>query len=303
MSSSAISGKYKIVVHKGNPDKPTRVVDWFSNMITNQGLDSLGTQSVSTMFTHCKVGTGSSTPAFTNVGLDNPIATVTNFSAETYGVEELAPYYTWRRFTYTFTPGMAIGNVSEISIGWAANNNSAFSRCLVTEEGSPITITVLPDDFLTIYYEIRLQPNLSDVTGTVVIDGVTHNFTGRACGINMGEWIGQGIGYYPIGSLYYVGVKDGNIGTLFTYPSAVESQTIVATSLGNLTYAPYVLGSYYRDVTFLLAVGQANLTDFIKSMVIAINQGVFQYEFTPPIEKTANNTLTMTFRFSWGRAS
>ena len=182
MNNSGVVGKYKLVVHKGNPEEPTQVVDWFDNLITNQGLDSLGFRTNGSNYSYCKVGSGSTTPAVTDVGLVNVLGSKSG-GTNTNGFTTTAPFYSWRRMEYAFTPGQATGNVSELSIGWDETNASAFSRALVTENGSPITITVLPDDYLTVYYEFRLYPNLDDVTGTVTIGGTTHSFTGRAAGV------------------------------------------------------------------------------------------------------------------------
>ena len=297
MNNSGVVGKYKLVVHKGNPEEPTQVVDWFDNLITNQGLDSLGFRTDGSNFYHCKVGSGSTTPAVTDVGLVNVLGDAGN-GADTHGFTTTAPFYSWRRMEYTFNPGQATGNVSEISVGWDTTNASAFSRALVTENGSPITITVLPDDYLTVYYEFRLYPNLSDVTGTVTIGGTTHSFIGRAANVGTSQWTGYWAGHNPIGSLNGVVCRDGGIGTVFSDP--LYTQTTSVSSLSP-TYGTYVPGTYYRDVTFTIPVDQGNLTNFIKSLLLSIREGAFQYEFTPNIQKTINNSLTLTFRFSWGR--
>ena len=297
MNNSGVVGKYKLVVHKGNPEEPTQVVDWFDNLITNQGLDSLGFRGNGSNFYYCKVGSGSTTPAVTDVGLVNVLGSKSG-STDTHGFTTTAPFYSWRRMEYVFTPGQATGNVSELSVGWDTTNASAFSRALVTENGSPITITVLPDDYLTVYYEFRLYPNLDDVTGTVTIGGTTHSFTGRAAGVGTSSWTGYWAGYNPVGNLESVVCRDGAIGTVFSHPLYTQTTTVYSPST---SYGAYVPGTYYRDVTFTMPVGEGNLTNFIKSLFLDTREGAFQYEFTPNIQKTINNSLTLTFRFSWGR--
>ena len=297
MNNSGVVGKYKLVVHKGNPEEPTQVVDWFDNLITNQGLDSLGFRTNGSNYSYCKVGSGSTTPAVTDVGLVNVLGSKSG-GTNTNGFTTTAPFYSWRRMEYVFTPGQATGNVSELSIGWDTTNASAFSRALVTENGSPITITVLPDDYLTVYYEFRLYPNLDDVTGTVTIGGTTHSFIGRAADVGTSSWTGFWAGYYPVGNLENVVCRDGAIGTVFSNPLYTQTTYISSPSA---SYAAYVPGTYYRDVTFTLSVDQGNLTNFIKSLLLVTSEGAFQYEFTPNIQKTINNSLTLTFRFSWGR--
>lgn len=299
MNNSGVVGKYKLVVHKGNPEEPTQVVDWFDNLITNQGLDSLGFRTDGRNFYYCKVGSGSTTPAVTDVGLVNVLGSKNN-STDTHGFTTTAPFYSWRRMEYVFTPGQVTGNVSEISVGWDETNASAFSRALVTENGSPITITVLPDDYLTVYYEFRLYPNLSDATGTVTIGGTTHSFTGRAAGVGTTSWTGYWAGHNPVGSLDSVQCHDGGIGTVFSGITSTEYSHLNSYEI-LVSGSVYILGTYYRDVTFTIPVGLGNLTNFIKSLLLVTREGAFQYEFTPAIQKTINNSLTLTFRFSWGR--
>lgn len=296
MNTTGVKGKYKLIIHKGDETKPTRVVDWFDNLITNQGLDYLGAITSSPIYQYCKVGSGSVTPAFTDVGLVSPLATK-DISAITHGFTTVAPFYSWKRMEYLFSPGNATGNISEISIGWDSNNVSAFSRALITEEGNPITLTILEDDFLTVYYELRLYPNLTDVTGSVTIGGVNHTFTGRAAGVGAGSWGGSGIGQSTIGKMYATRVLDGSLGTVYASPSFTEGITIWGASVST----PYVNGNYYRDETFTYNTTQANLVNFIKSIVLFAQESAFQFEFTPPIEKSVNNTLSLTFRYSWAR--
>ena len=300
MNNTGVVGKYKLVVHKGNPEEPTQVVDWFDNLITNQGLDSLGFRNNGSNFYYCKVGSGSTTPAVTDVGLVNVLGSK-NGGSDTHGFTTTAPFYSWRRMEYVFTPGQATGNVSELSVGWDTTNASAFSRALVTENGSPITITVLPDDYLTVYYEFRIYPNLDDSTGTVTIGGTTHSFTGRVGGIGGTRGSDSAAsGAARPSTLYTVLCLDGDIGTIFSQPASTQYSHLARHEM-NVSEGTYISGTYYRDVTFTIPVGHGNLTNFIKSVQLICSESTFQYEFTPNIQKTINNSLTLTFRFSWGR--
>ena len=94
MNNTGVVGKYKLVVHKGNPEEPTQVVDWFDNLITNQGLDSLGFRGNGSNFYYCKVGSGSTTPAVTDVGLVNVLGSKSG-STDTNGFTTTAPFYSW----------------------------------------------------------------------------------------------------------------------------------------------------------------------------------------------------------------
>ena len=71
----------------------------------------------------------------------------------------------------------------------------------------------------------------------------------------------------------------------------------------------YVAGTYYRDITYGFNTSTANFTTGITG--IRFNSSVFdslsdgwshsQCLISPPIMKTATDTLSLTFRISWGR--
>ena len=87
-----------------------------------------------------------------------------------------------------------------------------------------------------------------------------------------------------------------------TYTSQIgTSDTSVAST--------YVAGTYYRDITYGFNTSTANFTTGITG--IRFNSSVFNSQFngsshsqcliSPPIMKTATDTLSLTFRISWGR--
>ena len=291
------AGKYKIVIHKGNENEPTRVVDWFDNVITNIGLDRLGLSGGFSNTQYCLLGTGSTAPSPTDVGLVSKSTAAKGVSAVTSGTATTAPYFSWRRTSYVFNPGEATGNISEMSVGWSTDNVSAFSRCLITENGNPITVTVLPTDFVTVYYELRLYPNMNILEGTIALAGVDYDYKSMPFGVTTGKWNGNLIGYSEFGTIQSYNARDGGVGTPLVDETFTQEDTIWYTS----TLSPYVQGSYERNFSFTIPVNRCNFTNFLKSLYLIFYGYAFKYGFTPAIPKDNTKTLTLNFRISWGR--
>lgn len=299
MSKANLAGYYKIVVHKGDESKPSKIVDWFPNLITNQGLDFIGTSGG--CMSYLIVGSSSVEPSVTDVGVLAPVGSIVSYdySKSTNGSSSVAPYYVWRRHCFVFNPNEATGNLSELAVLRSNNNTSAFSRSLIKENGQPITVTVLEDDYLTIYYELRIYPDTVDKTATVSLGGVSYDVITRPAGVNTSGWSASDITNYGLAQmLNSVTAYDGTIGSVFQTPNYAESATNVQS---DVVFSTYVIGSYERTCTFKIAVNKANFTNNLRSLTLKPSIGFFQCQFTPAIPKTVNNVLTLTFKFSWGR--
>ena len=295
------AGFFKLEVRKVNEDAPHTIIDWFPNLITNQGLDRLGTGST---VGYCSVGSGNSTPVVGNTGLDLKVgSSAPRSGAVSSGAISVAPYYGWRRHSYSFPVNTVIGNLSEVGIGWgsAANNDSLFSRSLIKDEnGNPITLSIVADDLLTITYELRLYPVLTDSTGIINTGLGTHNYTLRAANVTKSQWYSD-LGYYGVlgySSTAYTFPTD--IGDTFNIPSGGSS--------GNISYTeekakPYVAGSHYRDMQLSFGITSGNNAAGIRSFLWTGNSGLgaFQVQFEPAIPKTNLQRFDITIRVSWGR--
>lgn len=296
------TGFFKLEVRKVNEDAPHTVIDWFPNLITNQGLDRLG---VGATILYCSVGSGNSTPVAASTGLDSKIgSSVYRNNTINRGALATAPYYGWVRQSYSFPVNTVVGNLSEVGIGWAngTNNNSLFSRSLIKDEsGNPITLSIVADDLLTITYELRLYPTLTDTVGTIDTGLGTHTYILRAANVTKGYyWNGDYGEYSAMGYSSNAKTYPTDIGDVFNQPSGTES--------GYLGYVeqqakPYTAGNYYRDVAFSFGVNSANHAAGIRSLAWLSNSGLgaCQIQFDPPIPKTNLQRFDLTLRVSWGR--
>ena len=275
------------------PDGTRRVLaDWFPNLILNGGLDRMGANA--DYLSWCQVGSGSTAPVATQTALVNRIAGTNTHQSSVNGAQASAPYYGWHRRTYRFAQGVAAGNLSEVGVGWATSG-SLFSRALILDGGgSPTTITVLSDEVLDVTYELRRYPGTVDLTGTVVLDGVTHNWVSRAAGVTDSQFWGE-IGAMALGlAVSY----NGDIGAVTALQPSGTSSTLSATPL------EYSSGSYTRAYTVSAGLNDGNLSGGIRSILIRSNPegaGRYQIQFDPAIPKDNTKVLSLTIQHTWAR--
>jgi len=196
---------------------------------------------------------------------------------------------------YEFSIGAAAGNLQEIGVGPDASGN-LFSRALIVDaEGDPISLTILNSELLYVTYNIRRYiPNV-DTTGQITLRGITHDYLGRAAYATTNYWaMPWGAERPGIGSVRCK-VRDGIIGLITSYPGGSLDDTETE------SYSVYANGDYYLDVTFDFSVSEGNLNNFISVCECNMHGGMWQFSFDPDIEKTNNDTLSLTFRVSWGR--
>lgn len=272
----------------------------FENLILDAGLERMGTGDYLDV---CRIGSGNSVPTVLQTALDNKIASTNSVQSGVYGAQGTAPYYGWKKKTFRFNAGVATGNLSEVGVGWGNTTTDGFlySRALIKDgNGDPTTITVLADEFLDVTYELRLYPNLTDVTITGLDLGQsTHDVTIRAAevtsAIDWGAGLGRQVvlsserGYSGDSKLY-----NGAIGVITGTPSGA-SVAVDANTAG------YQANSKKQQGVMSLSLNQVNLADGIKSVLLRSKVGAYQFEFNPPINKTSEKTLTLNFEVSWGR--
>lgn len=287
-----LAGYYKLEAVKN--DGTRRVLaDWFPNLITNAGLDLYGNHS-GVVFGGCAVGSGNTTPAFTDTNLVGQLAFSSTLQTSTQGSDTGAGYH-WKRFTYRFAAGSATGNLAEVGMR-VTSSGTLFSRALILDGGgSPTTVTILADESLDVSYELRVYWPTADVTGSITISGQSYNYTIRPAYVGNNQWA-----LTPAGADFSNPSVIGTSPLFYTGTIAANTSGPSGTS-GSTTYsrANYVSGNYYRDFTVTLALSA--LTVSAQSLGIGTTIGGFQIGFSPAIPKTGSNILTMTLRLSWAR--
>lgn len=160
-----LAGRVKLQISGG--ERGTIDYDWFDNMILDRGLAllvdtrQLASNARTNLPFRCYgVGSSSAPVTPTQVGLQSPIALwPIDAGGERPQVSRgfnAAEGFGWSRCTWSFPRGGAAGNISELTASNGYNYTSAIARALVRDsEGNPTTITVLPDEVLSITWEFR----------------------------------------------------------------------------------------------------------------------------------------------------
>jgi len=291
-AKNTVEGYFRMVAVDAVTGKERLLADWFPNIITDIGLNAMATNDFLAAF---YVGTGSTPPANSDAQMGNGIAYSLNTQVNSFGAVQTGTVYFWRRITKRFAQGAASGNLTEVGTGWGATvsgNGTLFSRTLIKDgNGNPVTIVVLPREFLDVTYEFRVYPPATDATFSVTISGVTHNCVIKPA--YFAQWaVGQ---IYFLNSGYHY-VYTGTLGTISGGPSGTGATYGVPT---NVTYSN---NSLVRDGTANFGLTDGNLSGGIRSITFECGGGgKWQCQFDPPIDKTSSKLLTLNLRVSWAR--
>lgn len=280
------------------PDGRVRpLTGWFPNLITDVGLNRIGTGSY---LSACHVGSNNTAPTVNDTILTGFIAGSSTVTSTSSGAQSSEPYYGWKNRTYRFAVGIATGNISEVGIATSRNNGGTtimFSRALVLDElGDPTTVTVLADEVLDVTYQLRLYPPLTDTLQTVNITGSgSHDVITRARAVTSSGWggyLGETANISP-SAPSPIQVYNGDIGAITGGPSGFSRQA----NPYNLAYGNNDL---YRDggVSFGLDAGNVG---GIRSASWTTSIGLYQTQWDPVIPKDNTNTLSLIFRYAWSR--
>lgn len=272
----------------------------FKNLITNNGLNLIGGSGGSLM-QYCQVGSGNSTPLFTDTALQSKVAHATTLSTTEGFVASAFPYYGWKKWVYQFATGVAAGNLSEIGVSPATTGN-LFSRALILDGlGNPTTITILSDEILEVTYELRTYAPTDDVVKTdLVLNSITYTVTARPIGFSASGASGWGRLNTPLS------FSGGGSGEAYALNDAIGPQTeAMFNGPGTIAFiGSYVANSYYRDFRLSLSLSEGNFaggSPGLGRIHLDTNMASYQYAFTPKVPKTSSYTFSLDVRLSWAR--
>jgi hypothetical protein len=306
---TGLQGFFKIEAKQ--PDGTVRVLaDWFPNLITDIGLNRWGTGDI---VRFCGVGTGTTQPAVTDTGLTTPLAFTAAgaFTGPADTAQSSAPYFITVTRTFSFAQGAVTGQITEVSVGWAAANGSAWSHARIKNgSGEDTSITVTAIEQLSITYQLRLNIVTTDVVTTPTIGGVVTTVTLRPANVTDGGW--AAVSSIAAGSFDYAyaaaNISNGTYRYCTPYPGPIGPVTGAPSGASGSTGSPmstaaYANNSLYIDATYPFNISQGNLAGGIGAVLVAgANAGFWQAGFSPAIAKDNAKTLNLTFRFSWARA-
>ena len=302
MINVGVAGRFKLEAVNEETGERRELTPWFNNLITDQGLNRLGTGGIHSNGAFCMAGTGSAPPATTDTALASQLAVTSTVLSTTNSGRASAPYYGSITLVYRFAAGSATGNLTELGIGYTSTE--VFSRTLIKDgSGNPTTITVLSTEALDVTYELRLYPPAADVVHSTVISGVTYTGVIRASGVTSfvvnGDWAPS----TSMSTLLARGGRapeaySGAIGAVTGSPSGSSA------TINDCVTAAYSNNSYQRTGTTTVGLSQGNLAGGITAIrILTSAMGAYQISFSPAIPKDATKVLTFGLTLSWARAA
>jgi hypothetical protein len=293
-ASVGLAGRYRFVVRSAETNQIVRETDWIDNIILTSGLNRLGTGG---WYGFMHIGTGTATPVIGDTVLAAQSASTSIVQSNAVTSSGTPLYIVSRTVAYRFNAGVLNGNYTEVGIGWTSTQ--LFSRALILDGGgSPTSITVGITEYLDVYYELRLVPDLADYVTVVNISGTNYNVTRRvALAGNVTHWTPNGTSAWTMGSTAGTGdscsFHDGVLGAVTSVPAGSRSDI---TSAVNVTYVGL---SNKSSGTFTVALNNGNLAGGIKSFMIRNNVCSFQNQFDVNIPKDATKVMTLSAEFTW----
>ena len=311
-----ISGRYRMVVHKDEAMKEIiHDTGEFDNLITNVGMNRWGEvitntgSTIGAFRTLCGefvLGSGQRPAAFTDTALQSPV----KMAAGNVTLQSESSSYSrgWYEITvrYQSTRGEFAGNLSEIGIQHTSLSGPLWSRALILDmDGNPTTITVLPSDFLTCYYTLRIHIPQTDAVFNIDVDygsdgGIVPTVvTARPLSTEIAApHIGWGLQTLITRIWAWLQFYTGGLAV----PTAYNP---LGTPIGNqtdsFTAVPYITDSYQRFATREDGLND-HLGDNLRTAKLEALYGAWQLEFDPPLKKNNTQTMNLTFGYSWARA-
>lgn len=275
----------------------------FHNLITNLGMDAIGTGAA---WNCMHLGTGTTPPSVTDTGLANFGVAITS-STSARGVSPAPPYYGYLRITWTSSVGGATGTWTEIGISNQTTNGNLRSRELIRDNlGNPTSFPVQSDEQFEGTYELRFYAPESDVVADISLSGVTYTTTTRPLRVTDTIWApviespsSDGRFYFRTGSMSTsnnCAAMSGDLGAVTDFdPSA----TLVGTGSTSLIAGAYVPGSHQRD--YGLRFGSGVAVGSINVLRLCCVSTAWQVKYHTPVNKLATEEFIHNQRFSWAR--
>ena len=230
---------------------------WTKNLVLAQGKNTFfgGSYYAGGLARYCAVGTGTTTPASTDVGLGAEVKRTGTLLASGTGTARYSDGRVVYTYTHDFTEETVNQNYTELGWSWNASaGNNLFSRVLI----SGGTVTVLAGQQLRVVYALTFSVTpYAETAGTLTLAG----WPIAPATTTDGTFAVSGYAFATMGS-------DGGIGTNGSEvlePALASAQARVCTSLTldggftnylsfvNLatpayaTWGPYTTGSFTRS--------------------------------------------------------
>lgn len=294
-----ISGMYKYKLL--DKDGKVKQSGQFKNLITDAGMDYLN-QSGNFDVYYLSIGSGTNAPAFSDTQLQARIATSAKVPWSN-SVKDNPPYGAVGTATYTLKNTTGTGwNVSEIGIGPETNGSNLFSRALVLDAAEqPTTIVVLNGETLIVTYEYTYWLPEDDQVSSFILGG---NKGGEEIQVTARPLSVKDPTYRTEAAQRMTHGGDQNQAQTAVSAGALVPVTNISLANPYLKITPYPGVAVSRGVTrhrFTFPISVGNFPTGVRTLSRKLGQSFWQFEFNPPIMKTADDELTFTIEHVWGR--
>lgn len=294
----------------GNIISTRRALTACPNLITNYGMDHLGTNSIHATFGALHIGSNATAPVNGNTSLGTKIAAVAagGVGDNVWTWDTTNPKTLVLTRVFTFTVGSAAGTLRELGMSPATNGSICTHALFKDPFGDPTSVEVASDEQLVVTYRLYLVPSEVDAVLVKVQNGTECTLTYRP------GWLGVGSVFVtqtgpmsvlsygnggPVPNCYGYSGPSSGVGPLTGGPTGTQSTITQALSC---TVGTYTNGNYYRDDTLTVPLAALNLNEL--GAFSSNNAGYpfrFQLSISPRVNKTSNDTLKFTVRTRWYR--
>ena len=275
------------------------LADWFPNLVTNSGRAAMKVQPF--WMTHAQVGTDNQLPSVLDTNLPGWVAgTNTTFGAGASGANGSIPWYGWKQRVWDFAPTGSNVILNEVAAGWgdgAGGSGNIVSRGLIVDiTGTQVSVNWVAGETLRMTYEMRYYPPLNPVLGSIVLDGISYDYTLEALAVTGTFWyahIGELIGQYSL-SVSDWSVWNGGGVAIEAVPTGLTAACDNATQTNVDDGIPYTMG-----MTVNCGATGWNIAGGFNLLRIRTTAGDYQLAFDTLVPKTTNETMFFKFNISW----
>lgn len=266
------------------------------NLFLSQGKNQIldGTIGPDKISTRCVVGTGTATPAASDVGLGTEVKRTESYLTGSGNCGTTYPSTGVRVFrrTYDFSIETVSQNYTELGFSYTSSSgNNLCSRLLIS--GGTVTVTI--GQSLRVVYDLTFTVNASTGSGNLSMD--EWGSVGATWGTCVGEignvdtnGLGNAAGtiFVPNNGAGWVIPVSGNF--TFTAGSAVTGETALSSSIQG-AWGTYTPGSFTRSLTFAnywsaSAFNSTEIRGFIYGRFDQYGQDDFAIKFNSAQTKT-----------------
>lgn len=270
----ALSGRWRVV--KENSDGIV-MDESFDNIVLDVGWENFKEYAVATFYAsayrpvpkYLYLGTGSTEPAATDLGLESVSATLPgkyrtalSFSGDTSYPNGIG--YHQANLTFAYGEGEAEGVWTELGLAYDDAYSKPYNRSLFRDEnGSAISITVLNDEWLTIYVSLKAYLIQNTATSLINYNGVDHTVTWSMSNTFAG-YLGRGFWTFGLPNRVSYGVfgssdlaHDGNLTTSTSEELISNPGSERTCSGGNFSVPRYSNRDDYRQAQVSFSISPA----------------------------------------------